>query len=95
LNPSLISKQISIYPNFKEGNKNLKRKLWRKDSTLAKQLFDGSEEKYAALKKGEAKVSKYGSVYSGHLDSLSTALNFLKTDKIGNLSSNPELAKNT
>jgi hypothetical protein len=91
---SKLDKQTDKYlSKLQRREQKLKNKLWRKDSTLAKQIFDGSEQKYAELKKEEAKVSKYGSVYSGHLDSISTALNFLKTNKIGNLSSNPELQK--
>jgi hypothetical protein len=57
----------------------LRRKLWKRDSALAKQLFDGVDEKYDQLKNATGgNVNKYQSVYSGHLDSLTTALNFLK-----------------
>ena len=56
----------------------LKAKLWSKDSALAKQLFSGMEEKYASLKNAPQKPGRYNDVYSGHLDSLTTALKFLK-----------------
>jgi hypothetical protein len=68
----------------------LRKKLWRKDSTLAKQLFDSVDEKYGELKNLTGNVNKYTAVYSGHLDSLSTALNFLKYN---NLTENPALQK--
>ena len=57
---------------------SLKKKLWKKDSTLAKQLFDGTDEKYKEIRTTSGVVSKYSSVYCGHLDSLTTALGFLK-----------------
>jgi hypothetical protein len=68
----------------------LKKKLWRKDSTLAKEVFSGVDEKYSQLKNTTGKVSKYQSLYSGHLDSLSTALSFLKNNSLAN---NPSLQK--
>jgi predicted RNase H-like nuclease (RuvC/YqgF family) len=60
----------------------LQGKLWKKDSLLAKQLFAGVEEKCAALRNAPQHLNKYSQVYSGHLDSLTTALSFLKTDKL-------------
>ncbi len=68
----------------------LQKKLAKKDSLLAHSLFDGVEARYAALKEAPQTLSKYSSVYSGHLDSLTTALHFL--DK-ANPSSSPELQK--
>jgi hypothetical protein len=74
---------------LKQENK-LKNKIRKKDSTLAKQLFTGMEEKYSLVKAAPQKVSKAASVYSGHLDSLSTALRFFNTT---NLTANPKLQK--
>ncbi|HEV7332737.1 MAG TPA: hypothetical protein VGN63_16985 [Flavisolibacter sp.] len=67
----------------------LKAKLWKRDSALAKQLFEGVQEKYEALKQAPQNLSKYSQVYSGHLDSLTTALKFLK----GGRPERPELTK--
>ena len=67
----------------------LQKKIFKKDSAIAKQLFDGVEQEYVTLQKGTAQASKYKNVYSGHLDSLTTALKFLQ----GALKSNPELQK--
>lgn len=97
---SLSKKASSLEAKFDQGTEKylsklqkqeakLKEKIWKKDTALAKQLFSGIEEKYAALKKAPQKLSKYSSVYSGHLDSLTTALNFLKGKKL----TSPELQK--
>jgi len=86
-----LDKQTSRYLNrLQRQEHKLKKKLYRKDSTLAKQLFEGVDEKYTQLRNSTGTVNKYQSVYSGHLDSLSTALNFLKDQ---NLSDNPALNK--
>ncbi|HEV8284261.1 MAG TPA: hypothetical protein VGQ09_08115 [Chitinophagaceae bacterium] len=76
----------------KQENK-LRKKLQKKDSTLAKQLFDKTAGEYDKLKNLPANLNKYNAIYSGHLDSLSTALNFLKNENLQNLSLNPELQK--
>lgn len=86
-----LDRQTDRYlSKLKRQEHKLKKKLWRKDSVLAKQLFDGVDEKYAGLKKIEGSADRYSSVYSGHLDSLSTALNFIKGN---DLTSNPALDK--
>lgn len=57
----------------------LKRKLWRTDSVKAKEVFGNVEERYANLK-GQLKSTSdqpFSTVYSGHADSLTTALTFL------------------
>jgi len=56
----------------------LKKKIAKVDSLKAQALFAGIEEKYASLKNAPQKLSKYASVYSGHLDSLTTSLKFLE-----------------
>jgi hypothetical protein len=84
-----LNKQTGRYlDKLQKHEHKLRKKLYRKDSALAKQLFDGVDEKYDILKKTTGTVSKYQSVYSGHLDSLSTAFNFLKDQ---NLTGNPSL----
>ena len=86
-----LNKQTDKYLDKLQRRENkLKRKLYRKDSVLAKQLFDGVDEKYTQLKNTTGNVKKYSSVYSGHLDSLSTALGFLKDQ---NITDNPALQK--
>ncbi|MBO9683387.1 MAG: hypothetical protein J7502_12090 [Flavisolibacter sp.] len=86
-----LDKQTTRYLNrLQRQEHKLKKKLWKKDSTLAKQLFEGVDEKYTQLRNSTGTVNKYQSVYSGHLDSLSTALSFLKDQ---NLSDNPALNK--
>jgi hypothetical protein len=78
-----LDRQTNRYiDKLQKQEHKLRKKLWRKDSALAKQLFDGADEKYNHLKTSPGNVSKYSSVYSGHLDSLTTALGFLKADGI-------------
>lgn len=65
----------------------LRDKITKVDSLKARELFAGLEEKYTALRTAPQKLSKYASVYSGHLDSLVTSLNFLKSSGL----SSPEI----
>ena len=62
----------------------LKEKLFKKNSSLAHQLFDGVDEKYASLKTTTQKLAASASVYSGHLDSLTTSLKFLQNNPLTN-----------
>jgi hypothetical protein len=86
-----LDKQTERYlGKLRKQEQKLRKKLWKKDSTLAKQMFDGIGEKYDRLKNATANVTAVPSNYSAHLDSLSTALRFLKA---GNISASPELQK--
>jgi hypothetical protein len=86
-----LNKQTDRYlSKLQRQEDKLRRKLYKKDSSLAKQLFDGVNQKYAQLKSTTGNVSKFQNVYSGHLDSLSTALDFVKGQ---NITGNPELQK--
>jgi hypothetical protein len=58
----------------------LKKKLFRKDSVLTQQLFGDIDKKYAELKNGS--VPGEGNMYSGHADSLTTALKFLQSESL-------------
>jgi len=73
--------------SLEKQENRLKKKLWRKDSSLATQLFDDTNGKYNSLKKFSGKLNQFQTLYSGHLDSMSTALNFLTKCDVGNLSS--------
>ena len=88
---SKLDKQTDRYlSKMQRQERKLRRKVWRKDTVLAKQLFDGVDAQYDQLKNGISNAAKSASVYSGHLDSLTTALNFLKNQ---NLTDNPALQK--
>ena len=78
---------------LQKEEEKLKKNLYRKDSTVAKQLFDNVSDSYQELKIMPAGFDKYSALYSGHLDSLSTALSFLKGSNIADLASNPKLQK--
>jgi hypothetical protein len=80
-----LNKQTDKYlEKLQRQEKKLRERLYRKDSTMAKQFFSGVDEKYAELKNTTGNLIKYQSVYSGHLDSLSTALGFLKNESLTN-----------
>jgi hypothetical protein len=68
----------------------LRRKVSKKDSALATQLFGGTEEFYNDLKTSGGKMTTQSSPYCGHLDSITTALIFLK--QVG-VTSNTSLQK--
>ncbi|HWI93252.1 MAG TPA: hypothetical protein VNT20_18365 [Flavisolibacter sp.] len=91
---SKLNKQTDKYVSkMQRQERRLRKKVWRKDSTLAKQMFDGTNEKYEQLKHLNSSTSQHlnsSSVYSGHLDSLTTALSFLKNQ---NVTDNPSLQK--
>lgn len=86
-----LGKQTDKYvAKLQKQEDHLKRKLFKRDSVLAREFFDGVEEKYTQLKNFSDNTMHKYFVYSGHLDSLSTALQFLK-DK--SLAGNPALKK--
>lgn len=90
----MLDKQTERYLNkLAKQEAKLRKKIAAKDSTLAKNLFNGVETKYRQLQTAPEQVGKYASVYSSGLDSLNTSLNFLQTNNIGNLANNPELQK--
>ena len=68
----------------------LKKKLWKKDSSRAKEIFGDIEKRYAALRNAKVPTGRFTSFYSAHLDSLSTAMGFLETK---GLVSSPESQK--
>jgi hypothetical protein len=76
-----LDKQTTKYLNkLQRQEHKLQRKLLSKDSLIAHQLFENVDAKYAGLKNTTGQLSKYETLYSGHLDSLSTTLNFLKNN---------------
>ena len=69
----LLQKQTEKYLNkLARQEKKMQRKLQRKDPAAAKEIFGDVDEYYAQLR--TANGSK---LYSGHLDSMQTALKFL------------------
>jgi hypothetical protein len=91
---SKLDKQTAMYlAKLQKQENKLKKKLFKKDSTLAKQLFTEVGSKYQSLQSLPQNVSKHSSVYSGHLDSLSTALNLLKNSNLSSNTNNPQLEK--
>jgi hypothetical protein len=86
-----LTKGTEKYLNkLERREEKLKRKLWKKDSLLAKELFGDIKGRYASLRATTGKAGKYANLYSPRLDSLQTSLNFIDQSK---LSQNPELQK--
>jgi hypothetical protein len=77
---SQIDRQTDKYlKRFLDREKKLQKKVSRKDSLLAKQLFEGVEAKYKKLKGSVA--GNDSKLYSGHLDSITTAFKFFDGKK--------------
>lgn len=90
---SKLNDQTSKYlSKLQKQEVMLQRKLSKKDSMLACQLFNGVKEKYNSLKENKSFLGKYEALYSGHLDSLSTAISFLKSNP-ASYSSSAELQR--
>ncbi|MCU7551150.1 hypothetical protein OCK74_18665 [Chitinophagaceae bacterium LB-8] len=89
-----LDKQTDKYlSKLQKQERRLKKKLSKKDSLLAGQLFSDAEGNYRSLQSLPQSGSKYSSVYSGHLDSLSTALSFLKNSNLSDVKNNRQLEK--
>jgi hypothetical protein len=86
-----LSKGTEKYlSKLERREEKLKRKLWKRDSTLAKELFGDVKGRYAKLRATTGSAGKYSNVYSPRLDSLNTAINFIDQTK---LTQSPELQK--
>ena len=89
-----LDRQTSKYlSKLQRQEHKLKQKLAKTDSLLAEQSFGDIDKRYEELKNTSGRLNRFSSVYSGHLDSLSTALSFLKSSDLSNLSSNPDLER--
>lgn len=69
----LIAKTDKYLNRLLRKEQNLQRQLWKKDSASAKALFGDAKQKYEQLRSKEIPRSSF---YSGHLDSMETALKF-------------------
>jgi hypothetical protein len=81
-----LDKQTHKYlSKLQKEEYRLKRKLAKRDSILAKQMFARINDSYSALKIADMNGAQG---YSGHIDSILCALQFMKEN---NLVSNPEI----
>jgi hypothetical protein len=70
-----LERQMEKYlARLTKKEKNMQKKLWKKDTVAAKKLFGDASTRYEALKN---KFSDVQNLYSNHLDSMQTALRFL------------------
>ena len=82
-----LTKQTEKYlDRLIRHEKALQKKLWKKDSVAAKQLFGNIDDQYAKLK---SKFTGGRAIYSSRLDSMQTTLRFLEQNKL--LSQSPQL----
>lgn len=88
-----LDKQTQKYlSRLQKQEKRLYKKLLKKDSSLAKELFTDMGGRYEKLKAAPQQVGQFSPVYSSKLDSLTTTLNFLKTNpSLSSLASNPQV----
>jgi hypothetical protein len=82
-----LSKQTARYmQRLSRQEKKLRDQLAKKDSGAAARLFNGTDSQYLtlqnSLQKGSGLINKSQQLYSGHLDSITTALNFLQQNKL-------------
>lgn len=86
LQQKFIEQSEKYLKKLSRQEEKLKRKLAKRDSAAAAQLFAGSAETYrqlaSRLRSGKQKLSNFKNIYNGHLDSMTTALNFLKDNKL-------------
>jgi len=73
--------------------KRLKRKLLRRSPQLAGSIFGNIDSLYNAFKTPLVTNNRFSKVYSGHLDSLTTAIHLLQSNSIYKLTSNPDADK--
>lgn len=91
---SLLDKKTEKYlAKLQRQESKLKRTLLQKDSLLAKELFPDVKQPYAYIKQKAGELGALSSVYSGRLDSLTTALQFLQKPQLANLSKPAEVEK--
>jgi hypothetical protein len=75
----LDKKSMRILARFQKQERQLHRKIAKKDSVKAQQVFEGYESKYAALKTTLAGNKRYKE-YIPSLDTLATSLKFLESN---------------
>ena len=84
LNNQLTAKTEKYLSKLERQEQQLKRKLWRTDSVKAKEVFGNIEERYSNLRNqlNSNTAQPFSAVYSGHADSLTTALTFLNDNPL-------------
>lgn len=94
LQQQFISQSEKYLHKLAKQERKLKRQLAKKDSAAANRLFANTDSTYQQLtnkfKNETGKVARLRNVYNGHLDSVTTSLNFLKDDKLAGAA--PEVA---
>jgi hypothetical protein len=80
-----LTKQTEKYlRKLQKQEMKLQKKLAKKDSSAAAEMFGNVNERYAALRQqlNDSAVTNFSNVYSGHVDSMKTALSFLQQNNL-------------
>lgn len=85
-NDRLNKSTIAYLNRLRKQEKKLQKKVTKKDPALAAKLFTDIDKKYDALLNPSPLSKVGGSVYSPHLDSLTTAVKFLDKNNLGQVS---------
>jgi hypothetical protein len=86
LDQQLDHKTEKYLRKIEKNEERIYKKLWKKDSTAAKELMGDVKQRYASLRadaSAQAKqLSRLSQVYSGKLDSLGTTFRFLENSNL-------------
>jgi hypothetical protein len=91
LQDKLNKNQENYLARLERLEKRLKRKISKGDSLLAENVFGDIGKTYTEFRNPVTNTGEENLVYCGHLDSLSTALQFLKDDSLPAFAANFEL----
>src|SRR5688500_16049006 len=80
LEGKLDKKTDKALAQLQRSEEKIRRKLSKLDSSKAKQVFDGAQEKYAGIKQKLSNPGKL-SQYMPYLDTLKTSMKFLENNK--------------
>ena len=91
---ALLTKQTEGYlGRLEKQEQRLKRRMMKKDSLKAVEVFGDVKARYTQLKATSGKVSRFAQVYSGRLDSLAAGLQFIQAAEWGSLAEKVDLQK--
>ena len=91
---SRLDQQTDKYfDRLSKAEKKLYKKLFRKDSSLARSLFENVDGRYKELKNVTDQGFRVAQTYLPHLDSMTTALNFLQKDNFSKHLNNSRLSQ--
>jgi hypothetical protein len=86
LDQQLDHKTEKYLRKLEKSEARIYKKLWKKDSTAAKELIGDVKQRYSTLRTDASarakQLSRFSQVYSGKLDSLGTAFRFMENSNL-------------